>query len=304
MKIVIISLVIASLSCTYAQDLIPDERMTMEGKKWGYKNRYTGEKVTKAIYDVAYEFKGNFAIVKKGDKLAYINSKGKEITPFKYDKAEDFINGFAKVQVLDKLGFIDSTGKELTDIKFMRLNNFKEGFATASLDDLGRTGFIDSKGKMSSRFYFDNAGSYNEGMVWVELRGKVGFLNKMGDEIIKPNYDWGTDFVKGYAIVMKKNKYGCVDRMGKEFIPLNYNLIKRYGPDSAYIITLNKDLKYGIYGNNGKPLLPELFAKISDYQNYGGKLYAAVYRTVDEIFFYIDDKVKCVEFDGKVCPEE
>ncbi|MFN0048141.1 MAG: WG repeat-containing protein, partial [Cytophagales bacterium] len=123
-----IMLLLASVPLVYtlilAQNIVSEQRVTMEGQKWGYKNAITGEKVTKALYDQAYDFKGNIAIAKKGTKLGYINSKGKEITPFKYDKAEDFVNGFAKVQIGEALGFIDSTGKEITEVKFIRLRNF------------------------------------------------------------------------------------------------------------------------------------------------------------------------------------
>ncbi|MFN0048665.1 MAG: WG repeat-containing protein, partial [Cytophagales bacterium] len=222
----------------------------------------------------------------------------------KYDKAEDFVNGFAKVQIGEALGFIDSTGKEITEVKFIRLRNFQEGFATASLEDIGRTGFIDKNGKSSSRFYFDNAGSYNEGLAWVELKGKVGFLNKNGDEVIKPKYDFVTDFLKSYAIVSKKQLYGCVDKNGKEFVPIEYPKVKRYSPDSSLVLVMNKMGKYGIYNRVGKALIPEYFVKITDFQNYGGQLLAEVSRVQGEVFFYINEKAQCVEFDAKVCPEE
>lgn len=288
----------------HSQDIVAEKRMTMEGEKWGYKNSITGEKVTKALYEVAYDFKNGFAVAKKGGKLGYVNRFGKEITPFKYDKAEDYVNGFAKVQIADKMGFVDTTGKEITEIKYIRLRNFQEGFATASSEEFGRTGFIDRTGRPSSRFYFDNAGSYSEGMVWVELRGKVGFLNKNGDEVIKPKYDYVTDFKKSFAIVAKKQSFGCVDKNGREFIPLEYPHVERYGPDSALVLVQNKSGKFGIYNRQGKALIPEFFLKIGDYQSYNGQLLAPVYRIAGEVFFYINEKAQCVEFDGKVCPEE
>lgn len=297
-SVVIISLALA------AQDIVPDKRMTMEGEKWGYRNSITGEKITKAVYDEAYPFKTGFAIAKKSGKLGYVNAHGKEITPFKYDKAEDFINGFAKVQVADKLGMIDTTGKEIVEVKYMRLRNFQEGYATASLEDLGRTGFIDTKGRMSSRFYYDNAGSFSEGLVWVELRGKVGFMNKAGVEVIKPKYDFVTDFKKGYAIVMKKNLAGCVDKNGNEFIPVQYPELHRFGPDSSLILVKNQQNKFGVYTKEGKVKIPEYFFRITDFQNIGGMLLAAVYRVPGEVFFYLNTDGECYEWDGKVCPEE
>lgn len=306
MKISTILIILSAFQIALSQtSIVPDQRMTMEGLKWGYKNAATGEKVTKAIYDAAYEFKNsNIAIAKKGDKLGYVNIQGKEITPFKYEKAEDFVNGFAKVQIGNLLGFIDSTGKEITEIKFVRLRNFQEGYATASLEEEGRTGFIDSKGRMFSRFNYDNAGSYNEGYAWVELRGKVGFLNKLGDEVIKPQYDLVTDYKNGVSIVAKKLSFGLLDKMGREVIAINYNSIKRYAPDSSLFLVQNKQGKYGVYNKSGKVLIPEYFAKIDQFQNYNGKFLAPVYRVPGEIFIYIDETGKCFEFDGKVCPEE
>lgn len=294
----------ANISSIAQMSIVPEQRVTMEGQKWGYKDGITGAKITKALYDVAYEFKDNFAIAKKGTKLGYINTKGKEITQFKFDKAEDFVNGFAKVQIGEAMGFIDTTGKEITEIKFIRLRNFQEGFATASLEDIGRTGFIDRTGKMSSRFNYDNAGSYNEGLAWIELKGKVGFLNKNGDEVIKPKYDLVTDFKKGFAIVSKKQLYGCVDKNGKEFVAVEYPKLNRFGPDSALVQVTNKEGKTGIYNRIGKALIPEYFVKITEFQNLGGQLLAAVHRVQGEVFFYINEKAQCVEFDAKVCPEE
>jgi hypothetical protein len=172
------------------------------------------------------------------------------------------------------------------------------------LEEEGRTGFIDTKGRMSSRHNYDNAGSYNEGMAWVELRGKVGFINNQGQEVVKPQYDYVSDFYKGVSIVIKKQNWGALDKTPKEIIPTVYAKVKRYSPDSTLLLVQNKQGKFGIYNYQGKQVLPEYFTKIGDYQNYNGQFLAPVFRLSNEVFFYIDEKGKCVEFDNKPCPEE
>lgn len=50
-------------------------------------------------------------------------------------------------------------------------------------------------------------------------------------------------------------------------------------------------------------MVPELYVKIGDFTNIGGVVVSPVYKNKSDVFFYIDTKGQCIEFDGKACPE-
>lgn len=85
-----------------------------------------------------YPLKGKFAIVDK---------TGKELCAFKYDWIDWFSNGFAKVTIGNKIGYIDSKGKEVIPVKYDAGYSFEDnGTVNVSLN--GEWIYLDKTGKI------------------------------------------------------------------------------------------------------------------------------------------------------------
>ena len=122
---------------TYAQGLLPEEKIKKEppaqpvhqAKKYDWKGKY-------------YE---GLASVKLNGKWGFIDKTGKEVTPIKYDYAVGFSEGLASVKLNNKYGFIDKTGKEVIPIKYDDAYMFSEGLAEVKLE--GKYFYINRKGE-------------------------------------------------------------------------------------------------------------------------------------------------------------
>ena len=140
--------------------------MCLDGK-WGYIN-YQGEEVIPLVFDKAYYFQENFALVHIGgtggaawsgsleyvDSVAaarrinhgytFINKEGDRITSVCYDEAGSFNEGLARVEYDGKCGFIDYSGKEIIPLIYDETSYFAEGKTKVSLN--GREFYIDKNG--------------------------------------------------------------------------------------------------------------------------------------------------------------
>lgn len=81
-----------------------------------YENPYFFDKSGKRVdADVIGQFHNDFAIVKKGGKVNYINSDGQAISDEWFDACNDFEGGFGLVISNGKRNFVDQNGELLLD---------------------------------------------------------------------------------------------------------------------------------------------------------------------------------------------
>ena len=147
MKNILLYTLLLTATLTYAQGLLPEEKVKKEPsaqpvqqtKKYAWKGEY-------------YE---GLAMVRLDKKYGFIDKTGKEVIPIKYDNAWGFSEGLANVRLNNKWGFIDKTGKEVIPIKYNYADRFSEGLALVILDK--KYGFIDKTGKEVTPIKYDNA---------------------------------------------------------------------------------------------------------------------------------------------------
>ena len=116
MKNILLYTLLLTATLTYAQGLLPEEKVKKESpaqpvqqtKKYDWKDEY-------------YE---GLAMVKLDKKYGFIDKTGKEVIPIKYDNAWGFSEGLANVRLNNKWGFIDKTGKEVIPIKYNYADRF------------------------------------------------------------------------------------------------------------------------------------------------------------------------------------
>ena len=138
MKNILLYTLLLTATLTYAQGLLPEEKVKKEPsaqpvqqtKKYAWKGEY-------------YE---GLAMVRLDKKYGFIDKTGKEVIPIKYDYAYSFSEGLALVKLNNKYGFIDKTGKEVIPIKYDNAYSFsKISLALVKLE--GKWFYINQKGE-------------------------------------------------------------------------------------------------------------------------------------------------------------
>ena len=137
MKNILLYTLLLTATLTYAQGLLPEEKVKKEPsaqpvqqtKKYAWKGEY-------------YE---GLAMVRLDKKYGFIDKTGKEVIPIKYDDVEEFSENLAKVKLNGKYGFIDRIGKEVIAIKYDAAMKFSEGLAFVGLN--GKWFYINRKGE-------------------------------------------------------------------------------------------------------------------------------------------------------------
>ena len=171
MKNILLYTLLLTATLTYAQGLLPEEKVKKESpaqpvqqtKKYAWKGEY-------------YE---GLAMVRLDKKYGFIDKTGKEVIPIKYDNAWGFSEGLANVRLNNKWGFIDKTGKEVIPIKYDDAESPSEGLAKVKLND--KYGFIDKTGKEVIPIKYDYVADFSEGLAQVKLNNKWFYINQKGE---------------------------------------------------------------------------------------------------------------------------
>jgi hypothetical protein len=137
---------------------------------------------TYSMIDTPYD---GLAVVRKGQKYGYIDSKGNEVIPAIYDAAYPFDGKNAIVRIKPNYGIIDSAGKTIVPFKYYSINPFSEGLALVVLGDFitRKYGFIDEKGNEIIPAIYDRATDFENGTAKVRIGDKDFFINKKAEQI-------------------------------------------------------------------------------------------------------------------------
>jgi hypothetical protein len=249
--------------------------------KWGFKNE-SNEIVIDCIYDQAFDFIDERAIVKKDNKLGVINLDGELCSSFDYDQIHRFSEGLAAVlrYTIDRKaqwGFINYEGKEVIQLKYDGVKKFSEGLGMVRLND--KIGFIDFEGNQVIDFLFsyDNSGDefeyHNEEYVFYDGRCKVYLGNYEKDAIIKNqgnvivsymDYCVIKPYSEGLAAVAKKIEnnnnehgwdliWGFIDLNGNEVIQCRFTFVGSFR-DGYAPVSINR--KWGYINKKGFVVIP------------------------------------------------
>ena len=210
-------------------------------------------------YRDTYEDYYGVAVVGKGGKFGYINSKGVEITPPKYDRALRFHWDIGRVQLDGKWGLVNKQGKEITPPIYDEIKGHQDPIVR--LGD--KYGFVSRKtGELLTPVKYDEAKEWiqilnflsrkwgSKDLAKVRLSGKWGCINVRGEEIIPLKYDKIdiNQFENPRIKAELDGKWGFVDEKGKEITALEYDDAEEFCNGLARV---KKDGKYGFIHTNG-----------------------------------------------------
>lgn len=160
--------------------------------------------VTKQIEDSTYS------------EWTYIDATGKTLIDSVFEVAQNFNGGLAAVKRNGKWSWIDKKQKDVFGSDFEECQSFKDGFAAYKKD--GFYGLINKSGKLILEPSYAIIGNFNEGLAMVSLGPEtVGFIDTTGVIKIQPQFQSASYFHKGYCYIFKDNKIGLLTKSGKLF---------------------------------------------------------------------------------------
>ncbi|HEY0655445.1 MAG TPA: WG repeat-containing protein, partial [Chryseosolibacter sp.] len=164
---------------------------------WGFLDR-EGKMRVEPRFELAGDFSGGLAVVKKNNAFGFINRTGAFAVEPKFDNAFTFSNGLAVVEQDGSYGYINEEGKLLAD-GFASAASFSEGLAAVRTDD--KYYYINNELKPVSIGQYRYAGRFVEGKAPVQIGENWGYIDKSGKLIIKAKYEEAFPFSNGLALV-------------------------------------------------------------------------------------------------------
>ena len=210
--------------------------------KWGFIDR-AGKLVIEPKYDEVFPFSDGLALVKEGERYAFIDTLGRvrhafdttvhSVTPFAFGRALLWVS----TRIGKRYGFLDTAGTWVIPPTYESASSFSDSLAVVD-----NQSYVDVNGKsVTIPGERVRSGSFSGGLapVLLERKGRWGYMDRTGKLVIEPDFYDANDFVNGWARATRRQRDRSVwiDRAGKNVPPprptngLNYLAIFPPGPD-------------------------------------------------------------------------
>ncbi|MFT4646325.1 MAG: hypothetical protein ACI8RP_001520 [Urechidicola sp.] len=237
---------------------------------------------------------------KKG-KFGCFDRNGNIVIPFKYDLMLDFKNGLAPVQKGNLFGYINKKGEMEIPLKYKAAFPFENNLALVSSDNsldysINRKGEkVADMGNVSKIYYGTEfiVTTKNREVILSNLKGE-----KIGSSDFKYfNYD-PTQLMKPFsddAILVqsaKNNNYAVIDNNGKVIIPPVYAQILPNFSEGLFFAQKEVNGKWGIVNSENNELTPFIYDSVN-YIRWGN-----LFSPHKEASVYIGGKKVIIKSDG------
>lgn len=304
-----------------------------EEERYGYINK-KGQEIIKPIYHYASSFSNGKAIVGKKEKYGIINKHGKTIVPIKYYNIEGYRkdsccifsnrnrrkgllnekgnkkisieynniqmfdkNNLAPVEKNGRWGFVNRKGREKTKLRYRficplnkdlyrvkekeyffidsnfsskintkrYISNINNGIALSKDFKYSRWKWIDTKGKEIKYFPFlDGKITHLQPIKRKSSLNEFSYFSKYNERLYFSKFENAFDFKNNKAIVKKDKKWGLFGVEGKYLVPPKFDAL--YAP-SENKIKFQFNRQYGVYNSFGKILVPPEQREITKMPN-------------------------------------
>jgi predicted alpha/beta superfamily hydrolase len=193
------------------------------GEKYGLKDE-SGKIITKRLYNSINQFRDDYAVVSIDNKYGVIDKNGNEVIPLIYNNITGIYDNVAIFLLNDKYGIMDISGKILVQPSYGQMARYHNDLFLATLNS--QKSIIDKNGnEIVQADKYSSIEFVSEGLAKVGLNGKYGFIDTVGNEVIPLQYEETDFFEDGLAGITINNKQGFIDKTGKIVIQPKYGYI-------------------------------------------------------------------------------
>lgn len=213
MKRILTSALLLAYTCLFGQNnlLLP---VKVDGK-WGFIND-KAEVVIQPVYNHAVDFKGSYAVIKKGNLFGVINKSGNEIIPPIWNAIQVLSDTLLGVRKDSLWAVIDYTGKQYLPPVCELLQPAFGGCVLYKVER--RTGLLDKNGAKLIPPIFDTIYQYRNNYFETILNIHKGLYSPIGKKILPANNEAIYQYYAGYIVFKTDGKWGAVDMEGTELI--------------------------------------------------------------------------------------
>ncbi len=205
---------------------------------------------------------------KKNGRWGVVNKDGKEQVPFIYDHMKRYTeDGLIIVTKDKKEGVIDINGNVKVPIRYNSIKLLSRGLLEVEEEREKGKIIIDTACNVIFPTPFISAQNMCSNRIWILINEySWGAIDKEGK--IKIPFQFYTrveNFSQGYAKVAYGDNWGVIDTLGSEIIPVEYSVglhIDINSEGENIIVSKSVD-EYGLYGINGKMLIPCVYEYLS-----------------------------------------
>jgi hypothetical protein len=169
-------------------------------------------------FDYAWPFMPNgLAVVKKGDKLALIDTLGRFLVQPILESLHPasqgrFAEGLEPVQVGGRWGYINRRGQFAIPTRFLSAGPFANGRAKVVTEQ--GIAYINPKGETVTWLDFSDGQDFAQGRAAVRVGGQWCYIDTSGRVVIFPRFAEAWPFRDSLALVREGDKFGLIDPLG------------------------------------------------------------------------------------------
>lgn len=194
----------------------------------------SGKIIIPPIYDYASLFYGEYAVVRKEDKIAFINEQGDEIMYFDQHIICQFLPSEGVFPFIerengeeDAWGYMNLKGEKVIkeNKRFNGAMNFINGRAVF-YNSNNEAGLIDKKGNIIIRAKYQSLIQCNDLLIFKD-NDREGLLDYDGNIIMKPEYKEIIPFISHnkFTYALDSDEWVLIDRKGQEVNSNSYDEI-------------------------------------------------------------------------------
>lgn len=202
-------------------------RLVQENSKWGYADK-EGRVVIPCRYDIAYDFRTDYAIVANNGYFGLIDRSGSVVIPLEYTNM--MYNHYSKIAIVAKFP---------------------------------KVGAVNLKNEVIIPMEYDRVLQFGTDVFYVRANRKVGLLDSKGREILPVNYDAIRRVgLSGSYVVREGDKYALFCGQG-ESLEFKYDFVSEVNCQN--LIRVKRDGGWGFVNEEGHEVIPPIYQRAWDF---------------------------------------
>lgn len=188
-----------------------------------------GAEILAFEYDRIGEFGEALALIAKGDKYGYANSKGEVVVPLKYDYRSEALvwgkyeNGYVKFHKKTKYGILDTKGEEIFPAIFEDVGKYS-GTELIAVKKRGKWGYSDQNLRLALPYKYELAETFVNGKGKVKLESAWQLIDEKGKFLLDSAYD-EIKYLDSMMVVRAGDKWGIIDWDLQPLVPIEYDKV-------------------------------------------------------------------------------
>jgi hypothetical protein len=219
----------------------------------------------------AFSVSSQIIRIKNNQGYTFLDLGGNPINQEVYDKAFDFNNDIAIVGIEDKMGVINTSGIEILPLNYLNVASVNGHFLKVKNEDNHYQLFNIAERKFIAGSFRTIISSGDQGIAVLAKQDNWLIYNEKSNENIQTNYSKLYSGGEGKWFFRKDGKFGILDSLGNLIADDKFDALYRYSEKRC---VYQRGEFWGYLKDNGEELTPPLFPLAWDFRNRRARIIA------------------------------